>query len=322
LRNDLIAVRFPLFGKIIATALCCLGGSGCAPGGGDESADPRPLVVATTTLVGDLAAAVAGDAAVVRTLMSAGVDPHLYKPSATDARLLRDARVIVCNGLLLEGRLAELITRMGAEGRTVLALGDALPAEVVLRPAGGGAAADPHIWGDVALWAGCVDLVETTLAKAIPDSAEEIRGRAAETRRRLLELDAWVREKTGTVPPERRVLVTSHDAFGYFGRAYGFEVLGVQGISTVSEAGLADVARMTDLIRERGVPAIFVESSVPPGVIERVSRDSGARIGGELFSDALGAAGELRDVDGGQVDVGTYEGMTRFNVSMIVEALR
>ena len=136
------------------------------------------------------------------------------------------------------------------------------------------------------------------------------------------EYEQKVKAQVAMVPKEARVLITSHDAFSYFGRAYGFEVLGVQGISTVSEAGLADVAKMVDLIKQRSVKAVFVESSVPPATIERISADSGAKVGGELFSDALGTPGEMRQAGGEKVDVGTYEGMIRFNVSTMVEALK
>jgi manganese/zinc/iron transport system substrate-binding protein len=160
------------------------------------------------------------------------------------------------------------------------------------------------------------------LSKVVPGERAGFEERGGAVRAKLMGLDAWVKEQVAKVPKEARVLITSHDAFSYFGRAYGFEVLGVQGISTVSEAGLADVAKMVDLIKKKAVKAIFVESSVPHATIERISADSGAKVGGELFSDALGTPGEMRDAGGAAVDVGTYEGMIRFNVSTIVEALK
>ena len=282
----------------------------------------KPRVVATTTMIADLVRDVAGDTVAVDGLMGPGVDPHLYKPSGEDARRLRDAKAIFYNGLELEGRMAELFERMAREGKKALALGDAVPEQALIAAEEEGGHSDPHIWGDAALWANCVPVVVKGLAEALPEHQAEFGRRGEEVRQRLLALDAWVKEQVAQVPKDSRVLVTSHDAFSYFGRAYGFEVLGVQGISTVSEAGLADVARMVDLIKQRQVKAIFVESSVPHATIERISQDSGAKVGGELFSDALGSPGEMRPAGGAEVDVGTYEGMLRFNVSTIVEALK
>jgi manganese/zinc/iron transport system substrate-binding protein len=294
----------------------------CGDPAGKPAADGKPRVVATTTMIADMVRAVAGDAVVVEGLMGPGVDPHLYKPSGEDARRLRDAGAIFYNGLQLEGRMAELFERMAREGKNAVALGDAVPEAVRIKPEESGAHADPHIWGDVGLWAGCVGAVVEGLSQVVPEERAAFEKRGAEVKAKLVTLDAWVKERVAGVPKEKRVLITSHDAFSYFGRAYGFDVLGVQGISTVSEAGLADVAKMVDLIKQRAVKAIFVESSVPPATIQRISADSGAKVGGELFSDALGTPGEMRDAGGEKVDVGTYEGMIRFNVSTIVEGLK
>jgi manganese/zinc/iron transport system substrate-binding protein len=218
--------------------------------------------------------------------------------------------------------MAELFERMGREGKNAVALGDSVAETARIMPEEAGAHADPHIWGDVTLWAGCVNAVVEGLSKVVPGEKAGFEERGGAVRAKLMGLDAWVKAQVAMVPKEARVLITSHDAFSYFGRAYGFDVLGVQGISTVSEAGLADVAKMVDLIKQRAVKAVFVESSVPPATIERISADSGAKVGGELFSDALGTPGEMRQAGGEKVDVGTYEGMIRFNVSTIVEGLR
>lgn len=304
--------------RLVFLCLAAGGLTGCGKSPSAGPADDRPLVVATTTLVADLARAVGGEAVRVEGLMGPGVDPHLYKPTGTDARRLRDAKVLFYNGLHLEGRMTEVLERQ----ERAHALAEAVPVERLITGGEGGAAADPHVWGDAGLWAECVAVVVAGLSEALPEQRAAFEQRGQAVRERLRALDAWVRERVAALPPERRVLVTSHDAFAYFGRAYGFEVLGVQGISTVSEAGLADVARLVDVIKERGVRAVFVESSVPPATMERISQDSGARIGGELFSDALGVPGEMRQVGGEEVDVGTYEGMLRFNVSTIVEALK
>lgn len=296
--------------------------TGCGKSESVSAPDGKPRVVATTTMIADLVRAVAGDAVVVEGLMGPGVDPHLYKPSGEDARRLRDAGAIFYNGLQLEGRMAELFERMGREGKNAVALGDSVAETARITPEEAGAHADPHIWGDVGLWAGCVNAVVEGLSKVVPGEKAGFEERGSAVRAKLMGLDAWVKAQVAMVPKEARVLITSHDAFSYFGRAYGFEVLGVQGISTVSEAGLADVAKMVDLIKQRAVKAVFVESSVPPATIERISADSGAKVGGELFSDALGTPGEMRQAGGEKVDVGTYEGMIRFNVSTIVEALK
>lgn len=318
--------EFGMIRKVILGVVGMVGAgmllTGCGKPGGEVASDGKVRVVATTTMIADLVREVAGEAVVVEGLMGPGVDPHLYKPTGEDARRLRDAGAIFYNGLQLEGRMAELFERMGKEGRNAVALGDAVAEDRRIQPDEAGAHADPHLWGDVGLWAGCVGAVVEGLVKVVPAEKAGIEKRGAEVKARLMALDGWVKEQVAKVPTEGRVLVTSHDAFSYFGRAYGFEVLGVQGISTVSEAGLADVAKMVDLIKQRQVRAIFVESSVPHATIERISADSGAKVGGELFSDALGTPGEMRNAGGAAVDVGTYEGMIRFNVSTIVEALK
>ncbi|HQU08477.1 MAG: ABC transporter substrate-binding protein, partial [Verrucomicrobia bacterium 21-51-4] len=161
------------------------------------------------------------------------------------------------------------------------------------------------------------------LAKVDPAHKTDYERAAADLKTRYLELDAWIRKRVAEIAPKNRILVTSHDAFNYFGRDYGFQVIGVQGISTVTEAGLADMSHTEDMIKQKHVKAIFVESSVPHKTIERISHDTGAKIGGELFSDALGKPGEMETgPDGERYDLGTWEGMLKHNVNAIVEALR
>jgi manganese/zinc/iron transport system substrate-binding protein len=275
-------------------------------------------VVATTGMIADMASQIAGDKAQVTTLMGPGVDPHLYKATAGDVAALQTADVILYNGLFLEGRMAELLREISGSGRITVALGEKLPSESVLHPDGGTGHADPHIWHDVSLWAQCIPHVQEALSHARPEYAQEFKTRAEDLQRRYQELDQWVHAEIQSIPETRRVLVTSHDAYEYFGRAYGLQVVGLQGISTATEAGLADMAKLADFIRERGVPAIFVESSVPQGAIQQLSRETGAKVGGELYSDALGTPGEVK----GGYDPGTYDGMIRHNVITIVSALR
>jgi manganese/zinc/iron transport system substrate-binding protein len=275
-------------------------------------------VVTTTSMVTDLVQQVAGDKAVVEGLMGAGVDPHLYKPVAADVLKLQRADVVFYSGLHLEGKMTELFERLARSKKTVYAVTADLPADRLLSPAEFEGHHDPHVWFDVELWARCVAVVERGLTAADPANAAHYAARATAARARMAELHRWALAKAAELPAEKRVLITSHDAYNYFGRAYGFTVVGLQGISTASEAGLADVARLVDFIKARGIRAIFVESSVPHATIERVAADSGAKVGGELFSDAMGTPGDIQH----GYDLGTYEGMVRHNLTTIVEALK
>jgi len=282
-------------------------------------AEAAPLkVVATTGMVADLVRQVGGERVDVDGLMGAGVDPHLYKASAQDVVKMQRADVVFYNGLILEGKMGDLLTRIARSKGGVYALSESLPEEQLLSPKEFAGHHDPHVWLDVSLWARCVDTVAEGLAAKDPDGAAFYAERAAAVRASLAELHAWALAKAAELPREKRILITSHDAFNYFGRAYGFEVVGLQGISTVTEAGLADMARMVDLIKARGARAIFVESSVPPQAIQRIAADAGVRVGGELFSDAMGTPGQIEH----GYDLGTYNGMIRHNLNTIVEALR
>lgn len=285
-----------------------------------EAADGKLPVVATTTMISDMVRDVGGDHVRVMPLMGPGVDPHLYKPSADDARKLREAKVTFYNGLMLEGRMEELFASLKKDGRAVHELASAIN-ESSRKHADDGHY-DPHIWGDPRLWTQCVDVVIKGLSEADPAHAEDFARRGAETKARYTAAYEWCLQRVNQIPKDARVLITSHDAFNYFGEAFGFQVIGVQGISTVGEAGLADLAKTVDFIKQKGVKAIFVESSVPHATIERISKDSGAKIGGELYSDALGTAGDMKEVGGEQADPGTYVGMLKSNVHQIVEALK
>ena len=283
----------------------------------------RPLegktvrVVATVGMVGDAAVRIGGSRVSVETLMGPGIDPHVYKASEGDLRRLERADVILYAGLHLEAKMADVFERIG-DGRATRGVAEAIPVRLRLAPAAFGGAYDPHVWFDVGLWRHAVEAVRDTLAARDPGSAAHYRRNAAAYLRELDELDTYVREQARRVPRERRVLVTAHDAFGYFGRAYGFEVRGLQGISTASEAGAGDVQALARFIADRRIPAIFVESSVSPRTIEAVreavrARGFEVRLGRELLSDALGATGTPE---------GTYVGMVRHNIDAIVEGLR
>lgn len=279
-------------------------------------------MVVTTTMLTDLVEALAGDDAEVIGLMEAGIDPHTYEMPARAIAEIRGADAVVYNGHLLEGKLADVLEPMAARGKPVVAVAEALPEERVIQPEDFEGHADPHVWGDVQLWRLAVNPVRDVLIELLPEKKAEILGRADSYGAELDELDAWIRKKIGAIPPGDRLLVTSHDAFEYFGRAYEVEVIGVQGISTAAEAGIADIVSTVDLVKERGVKAIFVESSVSRSTIERIAKDAGVVIGGELYSDSTGPAGQEETVDGETYDVGTYLGMMKHNVNTMATALQ
>ena len=272
-------------------------------------------VTATTTVVADLVEQVGGDLVVVESLMADGVDPHSYRATPRDIDRLVRADLIVANGLHLEGKLAELLERIGRK-RPFVAVGEAVPQDELL-PIGNGLF-DPHIWFDAKLWSYCPFAVADALIQLDSEAASHYQHRAEKYSQDLLELDENVRKKFNEIPRQRRVLITAHDAFRYFGRAYGLEVIGVQGTSTESEAGLADMNQLVDLVVRRRIPAVFVETSVSDrnvtALIEGASaRGHIVRLGGRLYSDALGPAGGGGD---------TLERALLSNVDTIFGALR
>lgn len=279
-----------------------------------EAATPI-RVIATTTIVADLVEQVGGDLVVVESLMADGVDPHSYRATPRDIDRLVRADLIVANGLHLEGKLAELLERIGRK-RPFLAVGNAVPKDELLSI--GNDLFDPHIWFDAKLWSYCPSAVADALSQLDSKAALDYRQRAEKYSKDLLELDKNVKGKFKEIPPQRRVLITAHDAFRYFGRAYGLEVIGVQGTSTESEAGLADMNQLVELVVQRKIPAVFVETSVSDrnvtALIEgAAARGHSVRLGGRLYSDALGPAGGGGD---------TLERALLSNVDTIIEALR
>lgn len=289
----------------------------CAHPGGGPSDSGTPRVLTTTGMIADVAARIAGDAVEVDSLMPPGIDPHLYKASAGDVERLHGASVILYNGLHLEGKMGDILEKM-AHDRPVVAVAEAIPETMLREVSGFQGAYDPHVWFDVGLWARTIDPIVDELVRLAPGSADAMRARADALRDEFVALDAWVAESIASIPEDRRVLITAHDAFGYFGERYGIEVLGLQGISTLTEASLQDVDRLVDRIVASAVPAIFVEASVPRRSIEAVQaacadRGHAVGIGGQLFSDSMGAEGTVE---------GTFVGMVRHNVETIVEALR
>lgn len=290
----------------------------CAPGrdGATDGAGGRLDVVTTIGMLGDAAERVGGEHVRVTALMGPGVDPHLYKATEGDVRRLAGADLILFNGLHLEAKMGEVLEQMDARTATA-ALAERIDPAKLLAPPEFSGNHDPHVWFDVSLWSTVVEGLRDALVARDPAHRDDYAANAAAYLDELRVLDAYVRERAARVPDAQRVLITAHDAFNYFGRAYGFEVHGLQGISTASKAGTADVRDLAAFITERRIPAIFVESSVPPRAIEAVRAAVRARgfdvvIGGSLFSDAMGAPGTPE---------GTYVGMVRHNVDTITGAL-
>lgn len=288
-------------------------------GASDLPLTERPINVVTTTgMIGDIVTNVGGDRVSVQALMGPGIDPHLYKPTASDVTRLENADIIFYNGLHLEGRMVEVFEKMEASGKATHAVASEIDTELLRESPQYQGQFDPHIWFDVTLWKFAVEKVAKDLSALDPTSKDLYDANAKSYLAQLEELDAYVREQIATVPESSRVLVTAHDAFGYFGAQYGVEVRGLQGTSTAAEAGAADVQSLAAFLAERQIKAIFVESSVPPATIEAVQKATQAQgwdvqIGGQLFSDAMGQAGTPE---------GTYIGMVTFNVDTIVKALR
>lgn len=294
-----------------------LGGCG-GEAGPKETRWEGPLrVVATTGIIADTAKRVAGPHAEITALMGPGVDPHLYKASEGDVRRLTEAELILYNGLHLEGKMGDILNRL-KRNRPVVAVTESIPENLLRQPPEFKGQHDPHVWFDVSMWRHTLEPIVRELSALDPAHAEEFKANAAAYGKELDALDAEVKQRILTLSPSHRVLVTAHDAFGYFGRRYGMEVVAIQGISTLSEAGLHDVDRVAQLVVDRKVKAIFIESSVPRRSIEAVqaavsSRGHQAQIGGQLFSDSLGGA---------DTPAGTYPGMVRANVETIVDALK
>ncbi len=293
--------------------------------------------VCTAPFVGDLVGHLArGLDTKVASLMGPGVDPHLYRPTASDVAQLMSSRAIFVVGLGLEGKMGETLARAAQSGRTLVVLGDAIPHDELFgagaaaeEPQGGAAGAqaathsawDPHVWMDPALWSMCAQRGATgvidSLGIAGTALASMVHTQAQLYEQRLAALRTWGIERAATIAPERRVIITSHDAFHYFGRAFGFEVFGIQGVSTESEAGLDDVRRLIDLIVERKIPAVFAESSVADKSVQALIEGAAARghtvkLGGTLYADSLGERGTHE---------GTYLGMIDHDITTIVTAL-
>jgi manganese/zinc/iron transport system substrate-binding protein len=283
---------------------------------GPVSADEPLNVVATTGMIADAARAVGGEAVEVRALMGPGVDPHAFRQTRTDIAALTRADLVLWNGLYLEAQMEEFLLELG-QRQPVVAVAESLPANLLIGHDDYADKKDPHVWMNPNLWSRVVVAIRDALIGARPEAEETFRANADAYLSELAALANYTTNVLSTVPVESRVLLSAHDAFNYFGSAYGFEVMGIQGISTESEAGLARIAELVDLLVERDIRAVFVETSVSDRNIRALMEGAVARghevaIGGELFSDAMGEDGTYE---------GTYLGMIDHNATVIARAL-
>ncbi|MEX3007157.1 metal ABC transporter solute-binding protein, Zn/Mn family [Hoeflea sp. TYP-13] len=285
------------------------------PATGVRAAD-KLKVVATVSMIGDVLTAISGDRAEVTTLMGEGVDPHLYRQTQSDIAAMVRADAVFWNGLYLEAQLEEFLEKL-AKRKPVFAIGEAVPEDLRISSITYSDRYDPHIWMTPELWRHAVKAARDALIELDPEGADTYTANTEIYLDNMDTLAAFARDSLATVPEDKRVLVTAHDAFGYFGRTYGFDVIGIQGLSTESEAGLQRVDEIVSLIVDRDIQAIFVETSVPERNVRALIEGAAARghtvvVGGQLFSDAMGSAGTY---------TGTYIGMIDSNVTVITNAL-
>lgn len=282
-----------------------------------QSKEEAITLTATTTLLADLARQIGSGRITVDCLMSPGTDPHTCQADPGDTALLKSSDLILYHGLFLEGKLGEILSSLQEQGRGVICIEDAFSASELLCPEDNPGTPDPHVWFDVALWQKAAVFLSKTLSEYDPEYQSGYENNLASYLEELNELDGYIRFRTGELEEEQRVLITAHDAFRYFGNAYGYEVKGLLGISTDSEAGTADIISLADYIAAHGIRAVFTESSLSPKALTALTDAAAARgmrtiDGGRLYSDSLGAAGSGAD---------TYLLMFRSNIDTIVDAL-
>ena len=289
----------------------------CTESSGSIKREGTIKVVTTTALIWDLVENIAGEKAETISLMGTGVDPHLYKASAGDVGKLAGADMIFYNGLHLEGKITDVLGQMRKSGIFTVGVADGIDKSLLFSLEEYEGYYDPHIWFDVILWKKAAKVVMEAFSLYDPQNARIYKRNAESYLKELDLLQAYIQKRIATLQPERRVLITAHDAFNYFGRGYGFEVMGLQGISTDSEASVADIRNLSKTITERKIPAVFVETSISPRYMRALQASVKARgfdveIGGSLYSDSMGSLG---------TEEGTYIGMFKSNVDTVVESL-
>ncbi|GAU75908.1 manganese ABC transporter periplasmic-binding protein SitA [Fusibacter sp. 3D3] len=288
--------------------------SGCSS---KEVVKTKHTVVATTTMLADLARVIGGDAIEVQALMGPGIDPHLYNASAGDVDKMSKADLLVYSGLHLEGKMGDIFENLKGSNKIIIEIAEGLDESKLITDQMSGAH-DPHIWFDVLLWKLAAENLYNGFIELDPENEAIYTSNFEAYKKELDALDTYIKEQVELVPESARILITAHDAFNYFGKAYGFDVMGLQGISTQSEAGTADVTELANFIVKHKIKALFVESSVPKKNIEALQEAVAAQgfdvaIGGELYSDSLGSAG---------TPAGTYIGTVKANIDTIVNALK
>ena len=275
-------------------------------------------VVTTTTMITDLVKNIGGDKIDIQGLMGAGVDPHLYKASEGDVSKFFNADVIVYNGLHLEGKLEDVFEKMRQQNKQTIAASDALDTATLIGSEYFASNYDPHIWFSITNWEIITQYITDKLSELDAENAATYKLNGANYLKTLASLKTAISAQVNSLPIEKRILVTAHDAFNYFGKEFQFNVVGLQGLSTATEAGVQDVRRLASFIEEKNVKAIFVESSVPKRTVEALQEAVRAKgkevlIGGTLYSDALGSKGTAE---------ATYVGMYKHNVKIIVSSLK
>jgi len=275
-------------------------------------------VVTTTTMITDLVKNIGGDKIDIQGLMGAGVDPHLYKASEGDVSKFFNADVIIYNGLHLEGKLEDVFEKMRSQNKQTIAASDALDTATLIGSEYFASNYDPHIWFSITNWEIITQYITDKLCELDAENAATYKSNGANYLKKLASLKIAITEQVNSLPVEKRILVTAHDAFNYFGKEFQFNVVGLQGLSTATEAGVQDVRRLANFIKEKNVNAIFVESSVPKRTVEALQEAVRAKgkevlIGGTLYSDALGSKGTAE---------ATYVGMYKHNVKIIVSSLK
>ncbi len=305
---------FRLFVLGLAMAVSLMGCASSATRSNEKGPDDAIQIVTTIAQIGEPIGIIGGDRVNVTSLMGPGVDPHLYQATQGDISTLQNADIIFYSGLHLEGRMGEIFKKL-KESKPTFALGESLDEGRLLTDEGG--AIDPHIWFDLDLWKDALASATEELKQYSPEDANYFEENKLKYFTKIDELKEEATKKMASIPDEQRVLVTAHDAFGYFGRMYDIEVVGLQGLSTEDEVGLSDIQSTVDLLLEKKVPSVFVESSINQNSIKAVIEGAAKKshditLGGELFSDAMGKGG---------TEEGTYLGMYRHNVNTIYDGL-
>ncbi|MFD2670692.1 metal ABC transporter solute-binding protein, Zn/Mn family [Marinicrinis sediminis] len=304
-------------GYILVVAVF-LAGCGAADNSAKAEGEDKLKITATIGMIKDVVANIGGEHVEVTGLMGEGVDPHLFKATQGDVKKLDQADLIFYNGLHLESKLTDILDNMSKDKTTVAVAEFVDESKLLDGDPSAGTQHDPHVWFDLEHWITVTEVIRDTLVEEDAEHADAYKENAEAYLAKLQELHTYTKEQIATIPKERRVLVTAHDAFGYFGQAYDIEVTGLQGISTASEAGVKDVTDLVDYLVENEIKAVFVESSISDKSINAVIEGAKAKghdiqMGGELFSDAMGSEG---------TEEGTYLGMVRHNVDTIVSALK